>query len=221
MISASQLYDFVHCPHRVSMDAFADAAERDETSPFVELLWEQGIVHENAIAEVLKITATMKTIDLADRERETLTAMARHEPLIYGGSIFAGDLSGEPDLLEWTGRGYIPGDIKSGSGFEGDESEGKLKKHYAFQLAHYMFILEQLGLADRARSPYIVDREGICVLEPIGETKVRANSKSTMHSSLRTICSFSSNWDSQIEPAAPTSLTARVSVSWSRSERRK
>ena len=166
MISASQLYDFVHCPHRVSMDAFADAAERDETSPFVELLWEQGIVHENAIAEVLKITATMKTIDLADRERETLTAMARHEPLIYGGRISAGDLIGEPDLLEWTGRGYIPGDIKSGSGFEGDESEGKLKKHYAFQLAHYMFILEQLGLADRARSPYIVDREGICVLEP-------------------------------------------------------
>ena len=165
MISASQLYDFVHCPHRVSMDAFADAAERDETSPFVELLWEQGIVHENAIAEVLKITATMKTIDLADRERETLTAMARHEPLIYGGRISAGDLIGEPDLLEWTGRGtYLA-----------------------------------------TSSPALALRE----------TKVRANSKSTMHSSLRTICSFSSNWDSQIEPAAPTSLTARVSVSWS------
>lgn len=36
MISATQLYDFVHCPHRVSMDAFGDATERDETSPFVE-----------------------------------------------------------------------------------------------------------------------------------------------------------------------------------------
>src|ERR1035437_1462536 len=44
MISATQLYDFVHCPHRVSMDAFGDATERDETSPFVELLWEQGLV---------------------------------------------------------------------------------------------------------------------------------------------------------------------------------
>jgi uncharacterized protein len=57
MISATQLYDFVHCPHRVSMDAFGDAAERDETSPFVELLWEQGLVHENVIPERLAITA--------------------------------------------------------------------------------------------------------------------------------------------------------------------
>jgi hypothetical protein len=50
MISAAQLYDFVHCPHRVSMDAFGDPDERDETSPFVELLWEQGLVHEATIA---------------------------------------------------------------------------------------------------------------------------------------------------------------------------
>jgi hypothetical protein len=142
------------------MDAFGDTTQRDETSPFVELLWEQGLIHENAIAEGLTITSNIKLIDLADRERETLAAMARHEPLIYGGHLSVGDLVGEPDLLEWTGSGYTPDDIKSGSGFEGDESEGKLKKHYAFQLAHYVFILEQLGLADPARSPYIVDREG-------------------------------------------------------------
>src|ERR1019366_8314427 len=67
------------------------------------ILARDSIVHENAIAEVLKITATMKTIDLADRERETLTATARHEPLIYGGRLFAGDLIGETDLPEWTG----------------------------------------------------------------------------------------------------------------------
>jgi uncharacterized protein len=169
MISATQLYDYVHCPHRVSMDAFGDAAERDETSPFVELLWEQGLIHEKTIAEVLAITANMRLIDLADRERETLAAMARCEPLIYGGRLSTGDLVGEPDLLEWTGIGYLPGDIKSGSGFEGDESEGRLKKHYAFQLAHYMFILEQLGLAAPQRSPYIVDRQGRRVAYPLME----------------------------------------------------
>ena len=169
MISATQLYDYVHCPHRVSMDAFGDATERDETSPFVELLWEQGLIHENAIAEGLSITANMKLIDLADRERETLRAMARCEPLIYGGRLTAGDLVGEPDLLEWTGMGYIPGDIKSGSGFEGDESEGRFKKHYAFQLAHYVFILEQLGFAAPGHSSYIVDREGKRVVYPLME----------------------------------------------------
>jgi uncharacterized protein len=151
------------------MDAFGDATERDETSPFVELLWEQGLVHENAIAEILPITTNMKLIDLADRERETLRAMARHEHLIYGGRLTAGDLVGEPDLLEWTGMGYIPGDIKSGSGFEGDESEGRFKKHYAFQLAHYVFILEQIGLAAPDRSAYIVDRDGRRVAYPLME----------------------------------------------------
>jgi hypothetical protein len=85
MISATQLYDFVHCPHRVTTDAFGDAARRDDTSPFVELLWEQGLMHEQAIAERLAITANLKQIDLADRERETRAAIARREPLIYGG----------------------------------------------------------------------------------------------------------------------------------------
>lgn len=142
------------------MDAFGDPDERDETSPFVELLWEQGLVHEATIAAGLNITVNLRLIGAADRERETLSAMTRHEPLIYGGRLTAGDLVGEPDLLEWTEFGYVPGDIKSGSGFEGEESEGKLKKHYAFQLAHYVAILERLGLGSPTRSPYVVDREG-------------------------------------------------------------
>jgi uncharacterized protein len=187
MISATQLYDLVHCPHRVSMDAFGDATERDETSPFVELLWEQGLVHENAIAEGLAITANMKLIGLADRERETLRAMARREPLIYGGRLTVGDLVGEPDLLEWTGMGYIPGDVKSGSGFEGDEAEGKFKKHYAFQLAHYVFILEQIGLAAPDRSAYIVDREGRRVAYPLMEPQGVRNTSTLWDSYLETL----------------------------------
>ena len=160
MISGAQLYDFVHCPHRVSMDEFGAPDKCDETSPFVELLWEQGLVHEGSVAAGLKITANLKLIGAADRERETLSAMARREPLIYGGRLTTDDLVGEPDLLEWTELGYVPGDIKSGSGFDGDESDAKLKKHYAFQLAHYVAILEQLGLGSPTRSPYILDREG-------------------------------------------------------------
>src|ERR1035437_7977364 len=101
MISASQLYDFVHCPHRIFMDAFDDAVERDETSPFVELLWEQGLAYENAIAEGLTITANLKLLDLANRERETLAAMARREPLIYGGGPSAGGFVGEDDVSSW------------------------------------------------------------------------------------------------------------------------
>jgi predicted RecB family nuclease len=160
MISAAQLYDFVHCPHRVFMDEFGKPDERDEISPFVELLWEQGLVHEAVIAAGLKITANLKLFGASVREKETLLAMARHEPLIYGARLRSGDLVGEPDLLEWTELGYVPGDIKSGSGFEGDEAEGKLKRHYAYQLSHYVSILEQLGVGSPSRAAYIIDREG-------------------------------------------------------------
>lgn len=160
MISASQLYDFVQCPHRVVLDATRPIAERDEPNAFVELLWEQGVDHEAAIVASMNITANMRLVPAEDRERETRGAMGRGEALIYGGRLTSGDLVGEPDLLERRGSSYVPGDIKSGSGFEGDEGDGKLKKHYAFQLAHYVLILEQLGLGDGRREAFVIDRDG-------------------------------------------------------------
>ena len=79
--------------------------------------------------------------------------------LIYGGRICADDLLGDPDLLRWEGDGYIPGDIKSGSGEEGDEENGKPKIHYAVQLGLYIDILERKGLS-AGRSGFIWDVHG-------------------------------------------------------------
>ena len=45
-VTASMLYDLASCPHRVTMDVFADPPERDAPNAFVELLWEHGSVHE-------------------------------------------------------------------------------------------------------------------------------------------------------------------------------
>src|SRR5207302_1226062 len=103
----------------------------------------------------LGITANVRLVSAEDRERETRAAMQRGDALIYGGRLTSGDLIGEPDLLERRGNGYVPGDIKSGSGFEGGEGDGRLKKHYAFQLAHYVLILEQLGLGDGSREAFV------------------------------------------------------------------
>ena len=160
MISATQIYNYVQCPHRVNLDIFGNPAERDEPNAFVELLWEQGITHENDIVTKLGITANLKNISLAEREQETLAAIKRGEKLIYGSRLTSGDLVGEPDLLELRLGGYIPCDIKSGSGFDGDENEGKLKEHYAVQLVHYVLILEQLGLSDKSREAFVIDRAG-------------------------------------------------------------
>ena len=86
--------------------------------------------------------------------------MRRGEPLIYGGRITFGDLVGKPDLLERRGNGYIPGDIKSGSGLEDTESGGKYKEHYAFQIAHYVRILGGIGMSDGSREAFVIDRAG-------------------------------------------------------------
>jgi uncharacterized protein len=175
MITASQLYDFVQCPHRIALDVFGDQSLRDEPNPFVQLLWEHGLDHEATIVASLGIDADLRQVRAEDRERETIAAIQSRAPLIYGGRLTSGDLVGEPDLLELRGNGYIPGDIKSGSGFEGDESDGKLKKHYAYQLAHYVLILEQLGLGDGSREAFVIDRHGervpYVLTEPQGTRK--------------------------------------------------
>ena len=144
------------------MDLFGDPAERDEVSPFVQLLWERGSLFEKEVVEGIEVPY----VDLSqyagdEKERLTLMAMDRGEPLIYGGRITAGDLLGDPDLLRREGDGYVAGDIKSGAGEEsaGDDEGGKLKKHYAVQLALYTDILEQLGWS-AGRRAFVWDIHG-------------------------------------------------------------
>jgi hypothetical protein len=140
-ITASMLYDLIACPHRVTMDLFADPADRDAVSPFIRMLWEKGAAHERTIMGEIGVPVLDLSVFHGDvKERLTTEAMNRHEPLIYRGRITAGDLVGEPDLLRWTGKGYLAGDIKSGAGEEGREDLSKPKLHYAVQLALYMRI---------------------------------------------------------------------------------
>ncbi|MBA3062397.1 MAG: TM0106 family RecB-like putative nuclease, partial [Atribacteria sp.] len=93
-----------------------------------------------------------------EKEKRTREAINNGVELIYSGRISAGNLIGEPDLLRRDSDGYISGDIKSGSGLEGenDLSEGKPKLHYTVQLALYTDILERLGIS-AGRNPFIWD----------------------------------------------------------------
>lgn len=156
------LYDLVQCPHRVSRDLFDDPGDRDPVNAFVELLWKRGNAFE---AEVMASSEVpfldLKDLPTADKEQQTLDAMARNEPLIYGGRIVAGDLLGEPDLLRFADGAYIAGDIKSGAGEEGasEDKDGKPKKHYAVQLALYIDVLEQIGRS-AGRRAFVWDIHG-------------------------------------------------------------
>lgn len=161
-ITASMLYDYTKCPHRVFLDCFGNATERDEVHPFLELLWERGHAFEEETIAKLDIPfLNLRHASPDQREELTMRGMREGESLIYGGRLSTGRLLGEPDLLRRTGSGYEPGDIKSGAGVEGarDESDGKPKMHYAVQLALYSDILQQKGLSS-ARAAFIWDING-------------------------------------------------------------
>lgn len=167
MISATQAYNYIHCPHRVAQDIHCDPSRRDEANEFLELLWRHGVVHEAEAVATLNITADFTDLTPESREQETRAAMLRGEPLIYHGRLTVGDRVGEPDLLRRVAGGYQPGDIKSGSGFDGEEEAGKLKKTYAIQVAHNYDMLVELGLSDGTGDAFIVDGSGVEVAYPL------------------------------------------------------
>lgn len=159
-ITAAMLYDLATCPHRVTMDLFANPAERDPPNPFVELLWERGTSYEReAIAGLHEPFVDLSPYAGDEKVRLTLEAMRRGERLIYSGRIQIANLLGEPDLLRRQGTGYIAGDIKSGSGEEGGEEDSKPKIRYAVQLGLYTDALERIGLS-AARRAFVWDIHG-------------------------------------------------------------
>lgn len=154
-ITASMLYDYISCPHRVSMDAFADSASRDQVSPFVQLLWDRGHSHEvEMMAGLGTPFLDLSKYDGDEKEKRTLAAMAEGVDLIYSGRISIDGLVGIPDLLRREEAGYIAGDIKSGAGEEGgsDDDDAKPKISYAVQLGLYTDILERLGRSPARRA---------------------------------------------------------------------
>lgn len=172
-ITASMLYDLVQCPHRLFLDLHENPQNRDPENKFVQLLWEKGTAYEKEVIKNLQVPFTdLSGEDPAAKEKLTMEAIARGDPLIYGGCIRAGDILGVPDLLSKRNGGYVAGDIKSGSGFEdgsSDETDGKPKKHYAVQLGLYTDILERLGFSS-GRYPYIWDINGKEVVYDLNST---------------------------------------------------
>jgi predicted RecB family nuclease len=161
-LSANMLYNYVKCPHRLRLDLFGDYSKQDPISVFVKLLWEKGTDFEKQVIQGLELPfLDLSSYSKMEKEKQTKEAIDNGVELIYGGRISAEGLVGEPDLLRKEGKGYMSGDIKSGSGLEGenDTSEGKLKPHYAVQLALYTDILERLGKSG-GRNPFIWDIKG-------------------------------------------------------------
>lgn len=170
-ITATDLYSFIKCPHRVWRDAFDDQALKDPPNEFVQLLWEKGTAHEREIIAQQK--GKVEILDLSGVSREqrfekTLEAMRKKVPYIYQGYLEVDELVGKPDLLELQPNGeYIPIDIKSGMGSVGgdaaeEDDEGRLKKDYVVQIGLYIDALIRLGFLKR-NFGRILDSRGVLV----------------------------------------------------------
>jgi predicted RecB family nuclease len=149
-ITASKLYDYLKCPHKIWRDIYGLQEEMiKETNPFVEMLWKKGVQHEDRIIPQLGEFLDLRDGNLEERFKKTIQAMKKKTPLIYQGVLVCENMRGIPDLLRlMPDDTYIPVDIKSGMGIVSsseEEGEEKLKRTYAVQLALYVDVLKKLG----------------------------------------------------------------------------
>ncbi|HMQ04712.1 MAG TPA: TM0106 family RecB-like putative nuclease [Pyrinomonadaceae bacterium] len=162
-VTPSHLYDYLQCPHKVWRDVHGPLEDFvEEENPFLKLLWERGVQHEaDVVAKLGFAFLDCSQGSEAERIEATNQALARGEPYIYQGVLAHGDLFGIPDLLHYDGSEYIPIEIKSGSAEDGgnEDSAGKLKKHYAVQLALYCEILQRRGLHASFKA-FVIDSSG-------------------------------------------------------------
>ncbi|HAU99143.1 MAG: hypothetical protein UX04_C0001G0161 [Microgenomates group bacterium GW2011_GWF2_45_18] len=165
-LTASKLYNYLQCPHRVWRDAYGPQVEKiKETNPFVQLLWDKGVQHEQKAVSRLGDFVDLSIGDQQERIINTKEALEDGAQLLYQPVIQHENLLGIPDFLRRLDDGtYIAVDVKSGRGFEGTEENGdengpKLKRHYAVQLALYTEILEKIGHSNGKRQGIIYDIE--------------------------------------------------------------
>lgn len=158
-ITASDLYNYLQCAHKVWRDRYGPQEEKDpETNPFVQLLWDKGVLHEDNVIKTIGDYTDVSEGTYTQRFENTIAEMRKGTRLIYQGVLMYDNLLGIPDLLKNNGDGtYMPVDIKSGRGFDGSEEDGdeKYKKHYAVQLCHYVELLKKLGFTNSDRAEII------------------------------------------------------------------
>lgn len=143
-ITGSMLRDLVICERRVELDLRGPTERRDPVSDFVQMLWENGSIHEEEIvASLVGTVVDLRNAAPHERGRLTIEALQARVDWIVGGRIECGDRLGIPDLLRLEGDHFHAGDVKSGSAVDG---AGRPKREYAIQVGHYAAILRDLGL---------------------------------------------------------------------------
>lgn len=178
-VTAQDFYDFDKCPHRVHLNRFGDPKEKLPQSEFLNLLFENALIHERDVIEGMPY-AEPRGETLDERALSTLQLMRTGVDRIYQGVLLCAKESGIPDLLERvSGKSnlgsyfYKPVDIKSGSGYENEE-KGTLREDYGMQLYHYGELLEVL-VGEFPPEGEILNRDKLRIRYPLDQFKASYN----------------------------------------------
>ena len=183
-VTASKLYSYLQCTHRVWRDVYGPQDEKNpEPNPFVEMLWDRGVQYEKQVLEGWANALDLSQGTYAERFEKTIQAMKEEVPLIYQGLLEFNNIRGIPDFLKLMPDGlYAPVDVKSGMGREsvpedteeGNEGEGNLKATYAVQLALYIDVLQRLGFEHKFKG-YVYDVHGQMVEYDLTQPRGKRN----------------------------------------------
>ncbi len=159
-IHASMFFKYHACPHWLWFDRFGDPEKKKEPSDFQMRLLEQGIAHErDVIADQEYVEVQGATRE--ERAERTLELMRDGVERIYHGVLVAGDMVGEPDILEkrldkGSGFGayhYVAIDIKSAE---------KLNDAHKYQIAFYGDLLKAVQ-GTRPEYGYVLNRHRVAI----------------------------------------------------------
>ena len=157
-ISGTMIRDVLLCERRAALDMHGDPAGRDTVSPFVRMLWRDGLAHEDAILATLPgAVIDLRPLGRAERQIATRREIANGAATILGAVISYGDMVGMPDVLRASPSGHYACDVKSGAATEGPNAT--YKAEYLVQVAHYAHILEMAGLG-RGDVAAVIGRNG-------------------------------------------------------------
>jgi uncharacterized protein len=174
MLTASDFFKYLTCPHWPWFDRFASEEEKKLKRALTDgeqRRLDDGYQHEKDVMEQLMKGKHVRVMDEKGDPQTlflaTKEAMEQGEECIYQGTLLDGELQGRPDLLlreegasqlgNWH---YVPVDIKSSH---------ELKKTHIFQLMFYSELLHRIqgvlpkkvGMINRDHEEHFVDpKEG-------------------------------------------------------------
>lgn len=158
MLTATDFYRYLQCPHWPYWERFGDPSERRPLTEFEEQRLADGLDHEERIVRTqYGAFEAVSTVSPGDGAAKTIELMRAGVPTIYQGWLANGEWHGRPDILErhegesafgnWY---YVPVDVKRAH---------ELKKEHVFQLLFYCVLLDQVQHRFPAH-PAIINSDG-------------------------------------------------------------